>query len=166
MLLPVVSCLKHFTFAVLPVWVQCVFPWKSTSCHRCCMLRTGRISLNCVHLTAPCFDDHSTWILSVSPSLWTLTRCSCPLARFLPLARKTSASLLCCSLYLTSKCPLEQRALDFSTGFYTVKSHRLTTVNMNRNINMRQKPMCFATTKLHLKRIKTLSSMKQNKTWK
>lgn len=73
---------------------------------------------------------HSTWILSVSASLWTLTLWSCPLARFLALARKTSASLLCCSLYLMSKCPLEQRAFDFSTGFYMVKSHRLTTVHI------------------------------------
>lgn len=106
----------------------------------------------------------STWTLSVSASLWTLTRCSCPLARFLPLAWKTSASLLCWSLYLTSKCPLEQRALDFSTGFYTVKSHRLTAVNINRNINMPQKPMCFTTTKLHLKRIKTFKTPLWNKT--
>lgn len=110
---------------------------------------------------------HSTWILSVSASLWTLTLWSCPLARFLVLARKTSASLLCCSLYLMSKCPLEQRAFDFSTGFYMVKSHRLTTVHIwDKQKHQHATEECVSgTTKLHLKRINILSSVKQNWCW-
>lgn len=88
-----------------------------------------------------------TWMLSVSEDLLTLTRWSCPLARFLALALKTSASRSCCSLYLTSRCPLEHRAKQFSTDFHQDKQTSTC------------KSSSSSTTKLSLKRIIISSPM-------
>lgn len=90
-------------------------------------------------------------MLSVSEDLLTLIRWSCPLARFLALALKTSASRSCCSLYLMSRCPLEQRAVQFLTDLHSWKHQDKETSTYKSSIS--------TTTKRSLKRINILSLM-------